>query len=165
MEPFEDENPFDNDANRRNSEQSSDSRVDLSEPVSPPSNGFSVVSPQPSSPSDARPSFPSSGSHRLPQAYKSDYCCSRDHWLHSGEDVEILVSCLLSHVIYELRGTPLDYGRSEDISELDFTIHHIRNQVRSVYIDPQPPYCTQLLFTRPLWRTTDTQNSNRCVRA
>lgn len=92
MEPFEDENPFDNDANRRNSEQSSDSRVDLSEPVSPPSNGFSVVSPQPISPSDARPSFPSSGSHRLPQAYKSDYCCSRDHWLHSGEDVEILIT-------------------------------------------------------------------------
>lgn len=91
MEPFEDENPFDNDADRLHSDMSSPARVDLSEPASPPANAFRADSPPLTSPSSGRPPFPSPGSHRLPQAYKSDYCCTRDQWLHSGEDVEILV--------------------------------------------------------------------------
>ena len=39
-----------------------------------------------------RPPFPSSGSHRQTQSnFKTDFCCTRDRVLHSGEDVEILV--------------------------------------------------------------------------
>lgn len=89
MEGFEDENPFENEGLQ--SPPSSTSRIDSSEPSSPPttySSGLEAAA-TPSSPS--RPHFPSSGSHRLPQAYKNDYCCVRDQWLHSGEDVEILV--------------------------------------------------------------------------
>ncbi|KAI0825901.1 hypothetical protein BC629DRAFT_1451513 [Irpex lacteus] len=86
MEVFEEENPFDNEG--LHSTPSSESRVDLSEPSSPPIN----YDQTPSSPtSNNRPHFPSAGSHRLPQAYKNDYCCTRDQWLHSGEDVEIVI--------------------------------------------------------------------------
>ena len=90
MEPFEDENPFEADSDRLHSDTSSPAQVNFSEPASPPSNAFTVVSPQLGS-TVSKPTFPSPGSHRLPQAYKNDYCCSRDQWLHSGEDVEILV--------------------------------------------------------------------------
>lgn len=93
MEPFEDENPFDNGADRLHSEESLGLRVDSSEPASPSDDAFSPISPQPGSPTVSKPTFPSPGSHRLPQAHKNDYCCSRDRWLHSGEDVEITV-CL-----------------------------------------------------------------------
>ncbi|KAI0705126.1 hypothetical protein BC835DRAFT_1314424 [Cytidiella melzeri] len=83
MENFEDENPFENEGIQ--STPSSASRVYLSEPSEPPT---------PSSPpsSSNRPHFPSAGSHRLPQAYKNDYCCMRDQWLHSGDDMEILIT-------------------------------------------------------------------------
>lgn len=87
MDTFEDENPFENEAIQ--STPSSTSRGDQSEPSSSPTAYETTPSSPPSS--SNRPPFPSSGSHRLPQAYKSDYCCTRDQWLHSGEDVEILV--------------------------------------------------------------------------
>ncbi|THH26426.1 hypothetical protein EUX98_g7761 [Antrodiella citrinella] len=90
MEPFEDENPFDTEPERVNSDESSAFKVNLSEPSSPPLQALRL----PSSPqaNSSRPAFPSSGSHRQPQAYKSDFCCTRDQWLHSGEDVEILIT-------------------------------------------------------------------------
>ncbi|OBZ66506.1 Sorting nexin-41 [Grifola frondosa] len=91
MEPFEDENPFETEPDRLQSDTSSTSKVNLSEPSSPPIRPSRVISP-PSSPSAQRPTFPSSGSHRQPQVFKSDYCCTRDQWLHSGEDVEILIT-------------------------------------------------------------------------
>jgi hypothetical protein len=82
-EAFEDENPFEADAEHIPSETSSASRVDLSEPASP-------VSPHKTSPSN-RP-FPSPGSHRQLQTVpKTEFCCARDRLLHSGDDVEILV--------------------------------------------------------------------------
>ena len=94
MDTFEDENPFEDEGIQ--STPPSASRVDFSSPSSPPT----TYNPTPSSPpsSSNRPPFPSSGSHRLPQAYKSDYCCIRDQWLHSGEDVEIMVRITLTVV-------------------------------------------------------------------
>ena len=91
MEAFEDENPFESEPERLQSPDSSSSRVDISGVSSPElaSQPSRLTSP-PTSPS-RRNTFPSSGSHRQPQAHKSDFCCARDHWLHSGEDVEILV--------------------------------------------------------------------------
>ena len=89
-EPFEDENPFDTEPERVNSEESSAFKVNLSEPSSPPPQALRLPSSPPAS-NSTRPPFPSPGSHRQPQAYKDDYCCTRDQWLHSGEDVEILV--------------------------------------------------------------------------
>lgn len=91
MDTFEDENPFDVDSDRIHSEDSSAHRVQVSEPSTPPAR---TLSPTLSANGATRPTFPSSGSHRQPQAYKNDFCCARDQWLHSGEDVEILVSRL-----------------------------------------------------------------------
>lgn len=91
MDPYEDENPFDMESDRIHSEDSSAHRVQLSEPPTPPAPER-TLSPTSSTPGATKPAFPSSGSHRQPQAYKSDFCCARDQWLHSGEDVEILVS-------------------------------------------------------------------------
>lgn len=93
MEPFEDENPFDAGGNHLTSDASSPANLDPSEPSSPPPDVYnSSLSPQFGSPSVSKPTFPSPGSHRQPQPYKNDYCCARDRWLHSGEDVEILIT-------------------------------------------------------------------------
>ncbi|GJE91123.1 Phox homology domain and BAR domain-containing protein [Phanerochaete sordida] len=93
MEPFEDENPFEAEGSHLNSDPSSPANLDLSEPPSPPVDAYNgVLTPQLGSPSVSKPPFPSPGSHRLPQPYKNDYCCARDHWLHSGEDVEVLIT-------------------------------------------------------------------------
>ncbi|CCM00377.1 uncharacterized protein FIBRA_02407 [Fibroporia radiculosa] len=92
MDAFEDENPFEIEAERIHSDTSSSTRVTLSEPASPPSRPSRVLSSPPQSPPSRRPTFPSQGSHRQPQVYKTDFCCVRDQWLHSGEDVEILIS-------------------------------------------------------------------------
>ncbi|KAJ7149532.1 hypothetical protein C8R43DRAFT_1096921 [Mycena crocata] len=90
MEAFEDENPFESDSDRLTSATSSPSKVDLSEPPSPPPNPSRQLSP--TSPTLTRP-FPSPGTHRQPQAtFKSDFCCTRDRVLHSGDDVEILIT-------------------------------------------------------------------------
>ncbi|KAJ8591806.1 hypothetical protein M405DRAFT_788418 [Rhizopogon salebrosus TDB-379] len=89
MDNFEDENPFETDADRVHSETSSTSRVNISAPSSPPHSSRLV---SPTSPTLSRP-FPSPGTNRHPQTtYKSDYCCARDQWLHSGEDLEILIT-------------------------------------------------------------------------
>ncbi|KAI0716042.1 hypothetical protein C8T65DRAFT_642639 [Cerioporus squamosus] len=93
MEAFEDENPFESEPERLQSpSDSSSSRVDISGVSSPElvSQPARFASP-PTSPS-RRNTFPSPGSHRQPQAQKSDFCCTRDHWLHSGEDAEILIT-------------------------------------------------------------------------
>ncbi|KAF9054582.1 hypothetical protein BJ165DRAFT_1523096 [Panaeolus papilionaceus] len=89
LEGFEDENPFEQEGDHITSETSSTSQVALYEPPSPshPSRQLS-----PSSPSTNRPPFPSQGSHRQSNTnYKTDFCCTRDRVLHSGEDVEILI--------------------------------------------------------------------------
>ncbi|KAI6023754.1 hypothetical protein BKA83DRAFT_4263393 [Pisolithus microcarpus] len=90
MEAFEDDNPFENDVDRLSSEASSTSRVNISAPSSPPPSTAHLVSPTISH--QSRP-FPSPGTSRQPQPmYKSDFCCNRDRWLHSGGDVEILIT-------------------------------------------------------------------------
>lgn len=130
METFEDENPFEAEGVHLHSETSSPANVNLSEPSSPPTNAYNgVLSPQPGSPSVSKPTFPSPGSHRLPQPYKSDYCCARDHWLHSGEDVEIHV-CLPNGGYYcALTECSIDHRRTEDLAKLNVALHHVYNQV------------------------------------
>ncbi|KAH7881801.1 hypothetical protein F5I97DRAFT_1818311 [Phlebopus sp. FC_14] len=89
MDNFEGDNPFEVDADRVPSETSSTSKVNISAPSSPPPSAPRLLSPT----NPASRPFPSSGSHRLPQStYKNDFCCYRDRWLHSGEDVEILIT-------------------------------------------------------------------------
>ena len=93
MEAFEDENPFESEPERLHSGSSSSGLDFAGTPSSPtidvqPARTLSPTSP--TSPTK-RNTFPSSGSHRQPQTFKNDYCCARDHWLHSGEDVEVLV--------------------------------------------------------------------------
>ncbi|KAJ3515995.1 hypothetical protein NLJ89_g1404 [Agrocybe chaxingu] len=89
LDNFEDENPFEQDGDRIPSETSSTSQVALYEPPSPPSHPSRQLSP---TLTINRPPFPSPGSHRQPQAnFKTDFCCTRDRVLHSGEDVEILI--------------------------------------------------------------------------
>ncbi|KAJ7623458.1 hypothetical protein FB45DRAFT_925738 [Roridomyces roridus] len=76
MEAFEDENPFESDSDRLTSALSSPTKVDLSEPPSPPLNPTGQRSP--TSPNLSRP-FPSPGSHKQSQTtFKSDFCCTRD---------------------------------------------------------------------------------------
>lgn len=88
MNDFEDENPFEQDGTRIPSETSSTSQVALYEPPSPRPN-LTLLPPVQNL---SKPSFPSPGSHRLPLSnYKTDFCCSSDRFLHSGDDVEILV--------------------------------------------------------------------------
>ncbi|KAG6888655.1 hypothetical protein C0995_006773 [Termitomyces sp. Mi166 len=90
MDTFEDENPFEQDAEHISSETSSSaSKVNLSAPSSP--SHFPSPQLTPSSPL-SRP-FPSQGSHRqLQTTVKSDFCCTRDRYLHSGDDMEILTA-------------------------------------------------------------------------
>ncbi|KAI0285903.1 hypothetical protein BGY98DRAFT_943951 [Russula aff. rugulosa BPL654] len=96
MEPFEDENPFST-ADPPLSSASSNSHVDVSAPSSPLNHALTL----PPSPlriaiqtSPLRTGLPSQGSGHSPRApaSKNDFCCIRDHWLHSGEDVEILIT-------------------------------------------------------------------------
>ncbi|KAF5355324.1 hypothetical protein D9758_006030 [Tetrapyrgos nigripes] len=90
MEAFDDENPFDTGVERTPSEDSMGVRVDISEPSSPPFPASKQLSPVQST--QTRP-FPSPGSHKQPQAnFKSDFCCTRDRVLHSGEEIEILIT-------------------------------------------------------------------------
>ncbi|KAH7873006.1 uncharacterized protein C8R40DRAFT_1051298 [Lentinula edodes] len=91
MEAFDDENPFDTESDRIPSETSSTSKVDISEPPSPPFNPSRQLSSEITSPERT---FPSQGPPRQPQRsnFKSDFCCARDRILHSGDDVEILIT-------------------------------------------------------------------------
>lgn len=92
MDTFEDDNPFENDIDHVSSETSSTSKVNISAPSSPPPNTARIQPP-------SKP-FISSGTQRQPQqTYKSDFCCYRDRWLHSGEDAEILVCAHLASVL------------------------------------------------------------------
>ncbi|KAI0060944.1 hypothetical protein BV25DRAFT_1806376 [Artomyces pyxidatus] len=94
MEAYEDENPFSSDPPM--SSASSTSHVNVSAPSSPPAYNAALPSSPtrngPESPT-LRPPFPSQGSGSSPRVSpaKSDFCCVRDQWLHSGEDVEILI--------------------------------------------------------------------------
>ncbi|KIK96500.1 hypothetical protein PAXRUDRAFT_825897 [Paxillus rubicundulus Ve08.2h10] len=89
MDTYEDDNPFENDIDRVPSETSSTSKVNISAPSSPPPNSARLLSP--TSPPNRPPSSP--GTNRHPQLnHKSDFCCYRDRWLHSGEDAEISIT-------------------------------------------------------------------------
>ncbi|KAF8845232.1 hypothetical protein BDN67DRAFT_1065586 [Paxillus ammoniavirescens] len=89
MDTFEDDNPFENDIDRVPSETSSTSKVNISAPSSPPPNSARLLSP--TSPPNKPLSSPGTNKHPQPN-HKSDFCCYRDRWLHSGEDAEILIT-------------------------------------------------------------------------
>ncbi|KAI0820380.1 hypothetical protein BC628DRAFT_868312 [Trametes gibbosa] len=90
MDAYEDENPFENEPERLQQSDSSSSRANVSNVSSPVAQQESRAVSPPTSP-NRRNAFPSPGSHRQPQAFKSDFCCARDRWLHSGEEAEILI--------------------------------------------------------------------------
>ncbi|KAF9524537.1 hypothetical protein CPB83DRAFT_861086 [Crepidotus variabilis] len=110
LEDFEDENPFEQEGPNISSEASSTSQVAIYEPASPPQLSQPL---SPASQNVDRPPFPSAGSHRIPQAnFKTDFCCSTDRYLHSGDDVEILVGCCIWTVIPR-RNTQSNHRYSE----------------------------------------------------
>lgn len=109
MADFDDHNPFRNDDDIVHTipipDSPEGSDVDLSsEPSTPPAHPARIPAASgtsPTSPGINRGfTSPPSSAHtqtaftgRSPQpAFKSDFCCPRDRWLHSGEDVEIQVS-------------------------------------------------------------------------
>jgi len=111
------------------SSASSNSHVDVSAPSSPPNHAVTLPSSPPQT-SSLRTGFPSQGSGHSPRppTSKSDFCCIRDHWLHSGEDAEILVSgsCSSSYFcIHCLPCTHADHGCTEDEREFNFAIHNL----------------------------------------
>ncbi|KAJ3994937.1 hypothetical protein F5050DRAFT_1770750 [Lentinula boryana] len=91
MEASDDENPFDTESDRIQSEASSTSRLDISSPPSPPFNPSRQLSSEITN--SERP-FPAQEPRRQSQQpnFKSDFCCARDRILHSGEDIEILIT-------------------------------------------------------------------------
>ena len=88
MDTFEDENPFESE-DQVLSETSSTSRVDISEPNSPSAKIARALSQSP----PINKSFPLQRQATTPTAAdKTYFCCSRDRWLHSGDEFEIRVS-------------------------------------------------------------------------
>lgn len=77
------------------------SRILASPPTSPGVNrGFAASTSGVQSPSALPRQMPANNYRAMPQQqqFKSDFCCSMDRWLHSGEDVEIQV-CFVACVI------------------------------------------------------------------
>ncbi len=86
LNDFDDENPFEQESHR---EESSTPPVAIYEPSSP-HRPTQILSPL--TQNTNRPPFPSTGSHKSQSVnYKTDFCCSSDRYLHSGDDFEILV--------------------------------------------------------------------------
>ena len=108
MDTFEEpENPFDTGDDRNLSSQASSStKLNVSQPSSPPQTG------------DYPLPTPSYGP--FPQQQKSD------HWLQSSEDVEILVR-LSSHSALDksVLTITVDRRRSEDVRGFQFSLHHL----------------------------------------
>lgn len=78
MDTFEDENPFEGEGDRNlQSDTSSSSKLNVSEPVSPQLNYASS---------------PPGNNYMAPTMEPSPSYSKNDHWLQSGEEVEILVS-------------------------------------------------------------------------
>lgn len=128
LNDFEDDNPFEQEGPNVSSEASSTSQVAIFESASPPQPTQPL---SPTSQNMDRPPFPSSGSHKAPQAnFKSDFCCSTDRYLHSGEDVEILVCVVSSAIlkIYISAEHKLDCGCPEDVFEFEFTLYYLRHK-------------------------------------
>ena len=170
MEPFEEDSPFESEPERHQSDSSS-SRVDVSGVSSPdPAGQPGRLSSPPTSPSK-RNIFPSLGSHRQPQAYKSDFCCGRDQWLHSGEDAEILVSLHLASGSLSLFPAEdsgdnhadfcIDNRRSQNIDQLLVPVYHIHNPSRGKQTLLVAESLEFKRFLRMQKRITDTPNSSR----
>ena len=86
LNDFDDENPFEQESH---GEESSTPSVAIYEPSSPhrPSQILSPLTQNTN-----RSPFPSTGSHKSQSVnYKTDFCCSSDRYLHSGDSFEILV--------------------------------------------------------------------------
>lgn len=89
MEGFEDDNPFERDAEHITSVSSSPSSEDVYQEIR---DQPAQIAHTESTSASERPLFPSSGSHKQPTTqYKSDYCCGLDRYLHINDDFEIRI--------------------------------------------------------------------------
>ena len=94
MSDFEEENPFQQTDGDEVPSSETTSNIDLSEPSTPPTHPSRILSsPTFTSAEDRFSSADVHQKHASANA-KSDFCCGRDRWLHSGEDVEIVVRVL-----------------------------------------------------------------------
>jgi len=123
MDTFEEqENPFDTDDNRNLSSQASSStKLNISEPSSPPQTDHSPLTPSPYG--------------AFPQQQKAD------HWLQSSDDVEILVRSricfLFGTAASRLTIATVDRRRAEDVRGIQLSLHYLCHQSRRTY--PHPP--------------------------
>ena len=107
MSDFEDHNPFQSNVEEVHSDLESSSNVDLnSEPSTPPAHPARIPT-SPTSPGTNRNFVATQtirqAAYRPPQQnFKSDFCCARDRWLHSGEDTEVQVYRLSSRFAIQL---------------------------------------------------------------
>lgn len=154
-----DQNPFENVP----SGASSAFKVDVASPPSPeqqPSNEASVDA-QPVSPTLERP-FPSHGSHKQSPGFsKTEFCCACDQTLHSGDELELLVSNYICGPEHQPVSSLLDYGCPEDVNKLFKSVHHVHNQDWSTccHFLPMCPMLMPLPSTGK--HTTVTRNLNR----
>jgi len=127
MDTFEEqENPFDTDDGRNLSSQASSStKLNVSEPSSPPPTDNYSLPPTPD------------GAFSQQQR--------DDHWLQSSDDVEILVcSCmrfLLGIEASRLIIATVDRRRAEDLCRIQLSLYYLRYQSRRTY--PRPPHPLQ----------------------
>ena len=138
MDTFEDENPFESE-DQVLSETSSTSRVDISEPNSPSAKIARALSQSP----PINKSFPLQRQATTPTAAdKTDFCCSRDRWLHSGDEFEIRVShysaCL--HWGHNAVNIFTDHRCAKDVCQRKFSLYHVYNQGRSKLLDMVQKY-------------------------
>ncbi|KZT43072.1 PX-domain-containing protein [Sistotremastrum suecicum HHB10207 ss-3] len=90
MDDVDDINPFSSDAGSPIIAANLSLDEDLSPPDTPVNAPARLSSPGPTPP--AKRPLPLSSSSSRQQPPKTDFCCTRDQWLHSGDDVEILVT-------------------------------------------------------------------------
>lgn len=139
MDTYDDENPFDTEPDHVSSETSSTSKVDLSEPNSPPHSPSRLRSP--TTPQTSA-QFPSGGPHKpSPAQFKADFCCARDRWLHSGDDVEILV-CSVHELFWFLPDNTFqisDAVKTSINAASPYIAYVIRSSVRGGCLSPSSP--------------------------
>ncbi|KII85815.1 hypothetical protein PLICRDRAFT_115525 [Plicaturopsis crispa FD-325 SS-3] len=118
METYEDENPF---GSSDGSPASPPSKVLISEPPSPSWN------PPANLPTSTAAATTPVSPRRQTATAKSDFCCMRDQWIHSGDDVEIVivdaqktsVNSTTPYITYVIRaGTAVSYHRYSEFESL-----------------------------------------------
>ncbi|KAF8661373.1 hypothetical protein AX16_001466 [Volvariella volvacea WC 439] len=125
MEAFQDENPFDQDNGAMHSNLMSTPQVDSDYSAPPPYNP--PTEPSASSPTHGRPFSPPDFRGKSQGQNKTDYCCVTDRVLHSGEELEILITdaqktsvgSTSPYIAYVIRtGTTQSYHRYSEFESL-----------------------------------------------